>query len=287
MTSRGMTGREMTGRDRHFIFTITTGRSGTHFLAELFAANLDNAQVHDEQLAYSDWGVNSPDMSHMTTFNQIGNSSHVCEFWQQKFARLKALDVRYFAEMSHMLAKAGLVENLGQLEGAGTVHLIYLKRDIANTVISFLNRYDFLNKGNMWLWYLDTDYSNVIVSPEPFLNHGQIGCALWYVIEMRVRAEYYRILLADRANIIFHEAEMEAVTRMDGAARLLADLGADLSPAAIRMPGRVNANQASAISEQGRQQIRELVGRFTFDTAALARSWYDYGNRLAGLPDVA
>lgn len=276
----------MTSRDRHFIFTITTGRSGTNFLAELLALNLGHAQVHHEQLAYSDWGVNSPDVSHLTTFNQIGNSSHVRAFWQQKFARLKALDVRYFAEMSHMLAKAGLVENLEQLDGAGTVHLIYLKRDIANTVISFINRYDFLNKGNMWLWYLDTDYANVIVSPEPFLSYGQVGCALWYVIEMRVRAEYYRMLLAERADIIFHEVEMEEVTRMDGAAKLLAGLGADLPPAAIRMPGRVNANQASAISEQGQQQIRELAGRFTFDTAELARNWYDYGNRLAGLPDV-
>jgi hypothetical protein len=282
-----MTSREMTGRDRHFIFTITTGRSGTNFLADLLALNLGHAQVHHEQLAYRDWGVNSPDMSHLTTFNQIGNSSHVHAFWQQKFARLKALDVRYFAEMSHMLAKAGLVENLGQIEGAGTVHLIYLKRDIANTVISFINRYDFLNKGNMWLWYLDTDYSNVIVSPEPFLNHGQIGCALWYVIEMRVRAEYYRILLADRPNIIFHEVEMEAVTRTDGAAKLLAALGLDLPPAAIKMPGRVNANQGSAVSEQGQQQIRELAGRFTFDAADLARSWYDHGNRLAGLANAA
>lgn len=278
-----MTSREWTGRDRHFIFTITTGRSGTNFLAELLALNLGHAQVHHEQLVYSDWGVNSPDVSHLTTFNQIGNSSHVRAFWQQKFARIKALDVRYFAEMSHVLAKAGLVENLEQLEGAGTVHLIYLKRDIASTVISFINRYDFLNKGNMWLWYLDTGYSNVIVSPEPFLGYGQIGCALWYVIEMRARAEYYRILLADRANIIFHEVAMEEVTRTDGAAKLLAALGA--APAAIRMPGRVNANPASALSEQGQQQIRELAGRFTFDAAELARSWYDYGNRLAGLPD--
>jgi hypothetical protein len=270
---------------RRFIFTITTGRSGTHFLAELFASNLDNAQVHDEQLAYSDWGVNSPDVSHLTTFNHIGNSSHVRAFWCQKFARLKALDVRYFAEMSHVLAKAGLVENLDQLQGAGVVHLIYLKRDIAKTVISFINRADFLNMGNMWLWYLDLAYPNVIVAAKPFVSLGQVGFALWYILEMRVRAEYYRLLLAERAGIVFHEVDLEDVVRIEGATKLLAGLGMDLTPAAIRMPGQVNANPVSGIDESAQRHIREVVGSFTFDAAELARAWYEQGYRLSRLPE--
>lgn len=273
--------------DRRFIFTITTGRSGTNFLAELFASNLDNAQVHHEQLAYSDWGVNSPDVSHLTTFNHVGNSSHVRAFWSQKFARLKALDVRYFAEMSHVLAKAGLVENLDQLQGAGVVHLIYLKRDIAKTVISFINRADFLNKGNMWLWYLDHGYPNIIVTADPFRSLGQVGYALWYIMEMRVRAEYYRLLLAKRAGIVFHEVDMEEVTRIEGATKLLAGLSMDAMPAAIRMPGRVNANPVSGIDESAQQHIREVVGGFTFDAAELARGWYEQGYRLSRLPDDA
>ena len=273
--------------DRRFIFTITTGRSGTNFLAELLALNLGDAQVHHEQLAYSDWGVNSPEVSHLTTFNHIGNGSHPREFWRQKFARIKALDVRYFAEMSHILAKAGLLENLDQLQGAGKTHLIYLKRDIAKTVISFINRADFLNKGNMWLWYLDPDYPNIIVSPEPLRRFGQIGSALWYVIEMRVRAEYYRLLLAERAGVIFHEVDMEEVTRIEGAAKLLAGLGRDLLPAEIQMPGRVNANRGSGIDESMQQRVQEVVGSFAFDAAGLARSWHDQGYRLSRLPEDA
>jgi hypothetical protein len=273
--------------DRRFIFTITTGRSGTNFLADLLKANLENAQVYHEQLSYRDWGVNSPDVSHLTTFNHVGNSSHVREFWNRKFARIKALDVRYFAEMSHVLAKAGLVENLDLLQEAGEVHLIYLKRDIAKTVISYINRADFVNKGNMWLWYLDHAYPNVIVAADPFRSLGQVGFALWYVIEMRVRAEYYRLLLAERAGIVFHEVNMEEVVRIEGATKLLADLGVDSAPDRIRMPGKVNANPVSVIDESAQRYIREVAGSFTFDTAELARSWYQQGYRLSRLPDDA
>ncbi len=267
--------------DRQFIFTITTGRSGTNFLAELFAANLQNAQVYHEQHAYNDWGVNCPDVSHLTTFNQVNNSSHVRAFWNRKFARIKTLNVRYFAETSHVLAKAGLVENLDLLEGCGLVHLIYLKRDISDTVISLTHRADFSTKGNMWLWYLDPNYPNVIVNPEPFIGLGQIGFGIWYVIEMRVRAEYYRLLLADRANIVFHDVDMEKVTCKEGAARLLTELGIELLPAAINLPGRVNSNVGPAIDTSVQQHIRELVADCEFDATAMARSWYEQGYRLS------
>jgi len=272
--------------DKRFIFTITTGRSGTNFLSELFALNLDNAVVHHEQLAYSDWGVNSPDISHLTTFNHVGNNSHVRAFWEQKFARLKALEVSYFAEMSHVLAKAGLVENLDLLQEAGEIHLIYLKRDIAETVISFISRAGFSNKATMWLWTLDPDYPNVILSAAPFRNLGQVGFALWYVLEMRVRAEYCRLLLAERTGVVFHEVDMKDVTRIMGAANLLANLGMDLLPEAIKMPGRTNVNTFPDLDESAKQHIRDVVKNCAFDAAALARGWYEQGYRLSEFCEV-
>ncbi|MFA6544489.1 MAG: tetratricopeptide repeat protein [Limisphaerales bacterium] len=268
---------------KHYIFSLSTGRSGTNYLADLLELNLPRSRVHHEQLGYANWGVDSPDVSHLTTFNNVGNSELVRAFWQRKFGRIKALDLRYFAETSHVLAKAGLVENLDLLQGSGKVHLIYLKRDILKTVSSLVTRADFLNKGNMWLWYLDPDYPNIIVSPEPFRRFGQIGFAFWYVIEMRTRAEYYRLLLAGCDAVVFHEADLEAVSRRDGAAKLLAELGVDLLPAEIELPGRVNANTGERLDDARRQQIREVVGSLTFDEAALARSWYEQGYRLSGL----
>ncbi|OIQ85414.1 hypothetical protein GALL_327500 [mine drainage metagenome] len=267
--------------DRRFIFTITTGRSGTNFLAELFASNLGDAQVYHEQRAHSDWGINCPDVSHLTTFNQLGSSSHLRAFWSQKLGRIRALDVRYFAETSHTLAKAGLVENLDLLRGAGVVHLIHLKRDIADTVISFTHRADFSTRGNMWLWYLDPGYPNALMNPEPFIGLGQIGFALWYVMEMRVRAEYYRLLLAGQADVVLHEVDMEQVTGAEGAAKLLADVGTTLMPAAVRMPGQVNANVGAGLETSVQQYIRDVVGSCTFDAAEVARARFDQGYRLA------
>ena len=267
--------------DKRFIFTITTGRSGTNFLAELFASNLQNAQVYHEQRAHGDWGLNCPDVSHLTTFNQVNNSTHVRAFWQRKFARIKALNAPYFAETSHVLAKAGLVENLDLLADCGVVHLLYIKRDIADTVISLTHRADFSTKGNMWLWYLDPNYPNAIVNPEPFIGFGQIGLGIWYVIEMRVRAEYYRLLLADRTNILFHDVDMEKVTSTEGAAKLLSELGITVPPNAINLPGRVNSNVGPGLDAAVQQHIRKLVADCEFDAAAMARNWYEQGYRLS------
>ena len=75
--------------NKQFVFTITSGRSGTNFLAELFARNLPNAEVHHEQLGYRDWGVNSPEVSHLTQFNHEGNNAYVRAFWQQKTAIMR------------------------------------------------------------------------------------------------------------------------------------------------------------------------------------------------------
>ena len=269
---------------KRFIFTVTTGRSGTQFLAQLLAANLREAEVHHEQRAHGDWGVNCPDVSHLTTFNQVGNTAYVRAFWQQKLARIASTPARYFAEASHTLAKAGLIENLGLLKDAGTVHLIYLKRDIADTAISLTHRADFCTKGNMWLWYLAPNYANLMMDPRPLIGYGQIGLAIWYVIEMRARAEYYRLLVAGQDHIVFHEFDMESMTGRPGAAALLAAVGTNIAPEQVELPGKVNANLAGrGLEEAEKAYIRQIAAHCTFDAAAVAREWHSKGRALGPL----
>ena len=266
---------------RQFIFTVTTGRSGTQFLSKLLAENLGDAQVHHEQRAYGDWGVNCPDVSHLTTFNLAGNTGYIRSFWQQKLERIAATPAPYFAETSHTLAKAGLIENLGLLESAGPVHLIYLKRDIADTAISLTQRADFCTKGHMWLWYLAPNYANLMMDPRPLIEFGQIGLAVWYVIEMRARAEYYRLLATDRESIRFHEFDMERMTQRDGAATLLTAIGVDIAPGQVQLPGKTNANTAGTNLEEAEQEyIRKLVADCTFDVTEVARTWHRQGREL-------
>jgi len=274
----------MSAQARQFIFTITTGRSGTQFLTQLLSANLADAEVHHEQRAHKDWGVNCPDVSHLTTFNQVGNTGYVRAFWQQKLARIAATPSRYFAETSHTLAKAGLVENLDALQGAGTVHLVYLKRDIADTAISLAHRADFCTKGNMWLWYLAPNYANLMMDPRPLIEFGQIGLAIWYVVEMRARAEYYRLLVAGQSHIRFHEFDMERTTDRTGAAELLNALGTDVAPEQVHLPGKVNANVVGAgLAASEKELIRAIVADCRFDAAEVARSWHRQGRALGPL----
>ena len=114
---------------KNFLFTMTTGRSGTQYLTELLRRNLTDAECHHEILDWDRFGVDMPDLSHMMLFNAEGNVAKVQEFWRQKLARIVRTPQRFYVETSHMLMKAGLIENLAPLTEAGRVHLVILERD--------------------------------------------------------------------------------------------------------------------------------------------------------------
>src|SRR5271155_1811699 len=140
---------------REFVFTMSTGRSGTQYLAELLRCNLADAECHHEILGWDRFGVDTPDLSHMTLFNSQGNIEKIREFWRQKLFRIAGGSAPFYVESSPLLMKAGLIENLKPLTEAGRAHLIALERNAADTIVSFRNRFDFYSKSTWWLWYLD------------------------------------------------------------------------------------------------------------------------------------
>jgi hypothetical protein len=73
---------------RNFIFSVSTGRSGTAYLAKLLAANLPDAEIHHERTGYQNFGVHTPDASHFTLFNSLGNVKNVQDYWAQKLSRI-------------------------------------------------------------------------------------------------------------------------------------------------------------------------------------------------------
>ena len=58
---------------KKFVYTITTGRCGTNFLADLFKANIEDARIYHERANFVELGRRSPDASHFTHFNTFGN----------------------------------------------------------------------------------------------------------------------------------------------------------------------------------------------------------------------
>ncbi len=260
------------------LFTITTGRSGTAYLAELLRLNVPGAECHHEILSYAGFGVDSPDLSDLTQFNALGNTVKVQRFWAQKFARIAAKECSLYVETSHQLAKAGLLENLTRLTSEGVdVLIVDLRRDVTKTVCSLIRRYDFLNKGNMWLWYLDPDYPKKILDPAVLLPRGWLGLCLWYVCEMRTRAEYYRLLLADQP-VQFLQVDVDELNAPDGVVPFLHSVGFDVPTP--RIPPPQNTVQVRDLDTAEMDAVAQLVDATPFDPAALAQQFFDSGRRI-------
>jgi hypothetical protein len=272
----------MMSGEKNFLFTMTTGRSGTQYLTELLRRNLTDAECHHEILDWDRFGVDMPDLSTMMLFNAQGNVAKVQAFWRQKLARIALTPRRFYVETSHMLMKAGLIENLAPLTEAGRVHLVMLERDPFATILSFLNRGDFASHGNQWIWYLDPRYPKNVVNALPAMQRGALsGVCLWYIAEIRVRAAYYARLLAGRPEIVIHRCSLEALCQRDGAARLLAALGAAKAPEAIDLPPPQNENiEKTALPAAEEAALRQLIAEMPFNAEAIAEETVNRGFRF-------
>jgi hypothetical protein len=82
----------------NFVFTMTTGRSGTLYPAQLLAQNLPDAECYHEIVGWDRFGVDTPDLSHMTLFNSQGNVEKVQAFWRSKLARIAATPRQLYVE---------------------------------------------------------------------------------------------------------------------------------------------------------------------------------------------
>lgn len=267
--------------DRQFVFPITTGRSGTVFLTELLRMNRPDAEVHHERLGFTRLGVDTPDASHFTFFNSVGNVPHVQAFWQRKLGRILENGKPAYAEISHFLVKAGLIENIAPLLDAGRVDLVVLTRDPAKILWSLTNRFEFANPGFTWLFYLDARYPNVILNSAPFAKHGAPGKALWYIHEMLARAAYYEQLAAEEPRLRIHRVDLSEITRQAGAARLLKALGWTNAAQTVRMPPRKNETKTWHFGEDMRRNCQRLAESARADHATLAAQYIASGRRLA------
>jgi len=272
--------------DRQFIFTMTTGRSGTAFLASLLAENLPDSECHHEFVGWGDFGLKTPDVSHMTLFNSQGNVEKVQSFWRDKLAIIQNGRSRFYVETSHMLMKGGLIENIAPLTRAGHVHLIDLQRDIGATIRSLKARLDMFNRGNQWLWYLDETYPRNLSGSEKFQKYGHSGLCLWYIIEVRLRAAYYTKIVAGNPNITVHRVKLEDLAAPAGAARLLAALGAPRAESEINMPPPQNIGETALPWQPHEKEfLPKLIAAAQFDADALAQAAIEKGMNFApGLP---
>lgn len=269
---------------RKFLFTITPGHTGTTWLAELCKLNLPNASVYHEILGYDRFGVDTPDVSHMTLFNSVGNVAHVRSFWQRKAERVLAHSSEWYVETSHLLSKCGLMENIGHFSRHGTVYILCLDRELSPLVASMRRRGDMINKGDQWLWHLDPDYPRKLVAPDYFAPFGVDGWRLWYACEMRCRAAYYRRLMEKNDGIVFIRSGIETLTSASGMQAFFHEIGAPLDNEALSVPPRQNVGGVHGQEEKRQFPIDETIREMTFDADAIAARHiargYDIGAAL-------
>ena len=249
------------------VFTMTAGRTGTAYLAELFRRNDPDALVAHEFLDWRAFGTRTPEVSHLTRFNNVGFDDYVQAFWATKLGEILETGADCYVETSHVLMKAGLVEALTRLEGDHEIHLIAQQRDRVATMLSYRQRNDFMNIGNRYLWYLDPKYALNLVQHRPFLEAGPPGIRLWYLLEIEARTAFYTGRLAGDSRFTVHATQLEEVTTEAGAASLLGRVMGHEGP--IDLPPKVNAG-GSDHDPEARLQVAELANRVsTFDAAAL------------------
>jgi len=270
---------------RRFLFTLTAGRTGTASLAKLFELNLPGAESHHEIIGWDAFGVDSPDLSTMTLFNSQGNVPAVRDFWARKFARVAASPAPLYVETSHVLMKAGLLENLDLLlaavAGPAEVHFVDLQRDLFDTVLSYRSRFDFTNKSMWWLWYLDPHYPRNIVEFGQLADFGLNGVCLWYVFEVRARAAYYRKLYGGRPGLVFHRLNLADLRQPEAVTAFLAAVAGAPPPASARRPESQNQGKNKPhYPPQELALLRRMVTEIRFDPEATAQAYIDQGRRL-------
>jgi len=266
---------------KNFIFTITTGRTGTAYLAELLQSNLSDITAHHEIFNFLAFGGDTPDVRQLAHFNTLGNIKIIRDFWQNKLTKIQKTPTETYAETSHVLAKAGLMENLHLLydNPENQVHIIILKRDMVDIAWSMLNRFDFSILGATLLFYLHQDYKNIIIKPDIIEKLGLYGNILWYINEMYTRAAYYQLLYQDIPNLHFHEATLKEIISEEGAKHLLNKLALPTNER-ITIPGKLNEQTVFLYNESNKKELQHLCSQIAIDYIKLAQQYIQSGQSL-------
>ena len=249
------------------------------YLTNLLKENLPNCQAHHElTFGFDKFGIDTPEISHFHTFNSKGNTTKIKKFWKRKLTKIGKTKTRYYVETSHLLAKAGLIENLGYLKKYGQIHLVILKRDILKIVLSLHNRFDLINIGNAWMWYLDPFYPKKLIRPTSL---DIFNIRIWYTYEMFTRAEYYKQLFKADKKITFHEYDIEQLNKKKQVQKFLADLGHKKTEASIIIPPKANQSESKQkVNKETLKHLKQIIKNMDFDPTEIAQNVIESGERI-------
>jgi len=158
---------------KNLIFTVTAGRSGSKFLADLFRIVPDTASRHEPHPCF-------------TWFGEPCNADVAQEFWLRfKLPAIAAVGCTNYIETSHVAGK-GFLEPLIQMGCTPTI--LAVGRPPRQVALSFLEKYTIPARtwlGRQWLLHPNAPQSNLTLSDWSSLSDYQL--CYWYVLEMEAK----------------------------------------------------------------------------------------------------
>lgn len=192
------------------VFTVTTGRSGTGYLARLLGYLPNVRSYHEPEPRFSD------------VMRQVQHDSHVAnQFWvEKKLPRIANERTPIYIETSHLFCK-GFVEPL--LELGVTPDLIILRRPARQVATSLYQLNIIPGRGKKGpKWVLSPEDPGVLPLPGWQTLHDYQLC-YWYCLEIEHRSKRYAEMLG-KINACVAQVSLSEIRTLQGFYKLLNDL---------------------------------------------------------------
>jgi hypothetical protein len=191
-------------KHKRFIFTVTTGRSGSNFLTEVLACLKDTCSVHEPR----------PRFDKVMRMTQ-GYPIVAEEFLAKK--KIPAMEKKLknksiYAESSHLICK-GFLEAWLKIDGVSTPDLICLDRDLRKISRSLLQLGTTPGRTFQGLKYYlaPNDPDNLTLIEDHGSLHDYQVC-YWYCLEIEARKKHYKALIEKHGGKCVHTSIDELKT---------------------------------------------------------------------------
>lgn len=172
---------------RRLVFTITTGRSGTQTLSEVFACARDTCSLHE------------PKPNYMQCLRRVQrNAEAAFEFVvEEKLPAILATGTDCYVETSHLVCK-GFIEPM--LELGLRPHFLIVKRDCRAVAKSFTQIASIPERTALGRDYMLSPADPCLLTTPCWEDFTDYQLCYWYTLEIQRRAQWY-VSLFDRLGI--------------------------------------------------------------------------------------
>jgi hypothetical protein len=198
--------------DKHLIFCISPGRSGTAYLAEVMKSVDGVASFHEGE----------PDFAHVLRMVQH-HPGVAYKFWtSEKLPFISTVEESVYFESSHLFGK-GFAEPLLDLDIIPDI--VVLRRPHREVALSMWRRQAIPGRGELGnRYHIIPSDPTALLSLPGYREVTEYQLCYWYCLEMEARAERYTKMFKNRGARVV-ETSLKEVTTQRGFLRVVEELG--------------------------------------------------------------